>query len=130
MESAFPPNIRKEGLLGVAVAGVVLFVAGATIAAWSWLIFRMARTTTVPGKATSKLVTWGPYRVSRNPMYVGLVTAYLGEAGILKQVWPAIVLPLAVAYVHWIVIPLEEARLEEVFQEDYERYRKRVRPWI
>jgi len=130
LEFAFPPNIRKEGLHYLSVAGVVLFVSGAAIAAWSLLIFYKARTTTVPGKTSAKLVTWGPYRVSRNPMYVGLVTAYLGEAGILKQVWPVILLFLTVAYINSIVIPVEEARLKEVFQEDYERYRERVRRWI
>jgi protein-S-isoprenylcysteine O-methyltransferase Ste14 len=63
-------------------------------------------------------------------MYVGLTVAYLGEAGILKQVWPVIVLPLLLAYINSIVIPLEEARLNEVFEEDYDRYCERVRRWI
>lgn len=130
LEFAFPPNINKEGLPGVAGAGVMIFFAGAVIAAWSLLIFHKARTTTVPGKASSKLVTWGPYRISRNPMYVGLIVAYLGEAGILKQLWPVIVLPLTIAYVHSMVIPVEEAKLTEVFGKDYESYRGRVRRWI
>ena len=130
LESAFPPHIRKEGLHGITIAGVVVFVAGAAIAGWSLLIFHKARTTTVPGRASAKLVTWGPYRISRNPMYVGLTVAYLGEAGILKQVWPVIVLPLMLAYINSIVIPVEEARLKEVFEEDYERYCDRVRRWV
>ncbi len=130
LEFAFPLAVLKERLPGVAVAGAVLFVVGAALAGWSLLIFKKARTTTVPGKASSKLVTRGPYLISRNPMYVGLVLAYLGEAGILKQVWPVTLLPLTVAYINSIVIPVEETRLKEVFQEDYERYRKRVRRWI
>jgi protein-S-isoprenylcysteine O-methyltransferase Ste14 len=130
LEFVFPPNLRKLQLLGVGVAGVVLFVVGAVIAGWALLIFYKSRTTTVPGQASSKLVTWGPYRLTRNPMYVGLVVAYLGEAGILKQVWPVVLLPLTIAYVHSIVIPLEEARLAEAFQEEYARYRRKVRRWI
>jgi protein-S-isoprenylcysteine O-methyltransferase Ste14 len=63
-------------------------------------------------------------------MYVGLVFAYVGEGGILKQIWPLVLLPLTVAYVNWIVIPVEEARLKDVFQEEYEAYRSRVRRWI
>jgi protein-S-isoprenylcysteine O-methyltransferase Ste14 len=63
-------------------------------------------------------------------MYTGLVLAYLGEAGILKQVWPALLLPFTVAYINWVVIPVEEARLAEVFGADYEQYRARVRRWI
>src|SRR5262245_31111302 len=67
--------------------GAVLFTVGAVIAGWGLITFRRARTTTVPGKASSRLVTWGPYRFSRNPMYVGLATAYVGETFLTRQVW-------------------------------------------
>jgi protein-S-isoprenylcysteine O-methyltransferase Ste14 len=63
-------------------------VAGAGLAAWSWLIFKRAGTSAVPGEPSRLLVTRGPYRLTRNPMYVGLTLAYLGEAGALVQVWP------------------------------------------
>lgn len=112
------------------IVGSVLFAMGAAIAAWSWLIFHKARTTTIPGRPSSKLVTWGPYRFSRNPMYVGLIFAYLGEAGILHQIWPVLVLPLTIFYINWIVIPVEEARLKEVFELEYQEYCARVRRWI
>jgi hypothetical protein len=58
MEFAFPPNIHKEQLRAVLIAGVVLFALGAVIAGWSLVIFYKARTTTVPGRASAKLVTW------------------------------------------------------------------------
>lgn len=117
-------------LPGVTIVGALLFALGAVIAGWGWMTFRKARTTTVPGEKSSELVTWGPYRFTRNPMYVGLVVAYLGEAGILRQFWPAVFLPLVIAYVNWIVIPVEEAKLKEVFGQDYERYCSRIRRWI
>jgi protein-S-isoprenylcysteine O-methyltransferase Ste14 len=110
--------------------GGLVFSIGAIIAGWGLFTFRRARTTTVPGRTSAQLVTWGPYRFSRNPMYVGLVLAYLGEAAILRQVWPVILLPLVVAYVNWVVIPLEQRKLTEVFGEDYARYRRRVRRWL
>src|SRR5690349_2233388 len=130
LEYALPLNRAIGGLPGISVAGGVLFAIGATIAGWGLLTFRRARTTTVPGKASSQLVSWGPYRFSRNPMYVGLILAYLGEAGILKQLWPIVLLPLIVVYLNWVVIPVEEGRLTEVFGADYERYRGMVRRWI
>jgi protein-S-isoprenylcysteine O-methyltransferase Ste14 len=130
LELAHRSYTRTEPLRGVAVAAAVLFVIGAAIAVWGLLIFHRARTTTVPGRTSSKLVRWGPYRFSRNPMYLGLVLAYLGEAGILKQVWPVVLLPLTVAYLNWVVIPVEEARLTEVFGGEYEQYRAMVRRWI
>lgn len=130
LEWALPPAIHKERLIGVTPAGAAIFAAGAIIAGWGWWIFRRARTTTVPGRKSSTLVTWGPYQFTRNPMYLGLTVAYLGEAGILKQVWPVALLPLVVAYVNSIVIPVEEAKLTEVFQGEYEQYRGKVRRWI
>ena len=107
-----------------------MFAMGAGIAGWGWVMFQKARTTTVPGKISSKLVTCGPYRFSRNPMYVGLVLAYIGEAGILRQFWPLVLLPLVVAYLNWVVVPVEEARLTEAFGAEYERYGAMVRRWI
>lgn len=134
LKHAWPPALL-HGLLpatlrGIGIAGGALFVIGVAVAGWGWLTFRRARTTTVPGRASSVLVTWGPYRFTRNPMYVGLVLAYLGEAGILHQAWPVLLLPLVVAYVNWIVIPVEEAKLKEVFADEYERYQARIRRWV
>ena len=112
------------------VAGAVLFAVGAACAGWAWLIFVRSRTTRVPGEASTTLVTGGPYRLTRNPMYVGLAIAYLGEAGILNQILPVAVLPLVIAYLNWIVIPLEERRLHSVFGDQYQQYRARVRRWL
>jgi protein-S-isoprenylcysteine O-methyltransferase Ste14 len=111
------------------IGGAILGV-GVAIAGWGLLTFRLARTTTVPGEMSATMVTWGPYRYTRNPMYVGLTIAYLGEAVLLRQLWPMIVLPLVVAYCNWIVIPLEETKLREAFGEHYDQYRARLRRWV
>ena len=111
-------------------AGSVVFVLGAALAGWGWSIFYRARTTRVPGETSSTLVTSGPYRITRNPMYVGLSIAYLGEAGIRHEVVPVILLPLTIAYLSLVVIPIEERRLYEVFGAEYARYRNRVRRWL
>jgi protein-S-isoprenylcysteine O-methyltransferase Ste14 len=115
---------------GMGIAGGVVFLLGAIIAGWSLVIFHRKGTTTVPGRKSVELVTWGPYRTSRNPMYVGLTLAYIGEAGLLQQAWPLLMLPLTLAYVNWTVIPVEEAKLLETFGTEYERYRSRVRRWV
>jgi protein-S-isoprenylcysteine O-methyltransferase Ste14 len=116
--------------LGVTIAGIVLLASGTVLAGWCLRIFWRARTTTVPGKPSATLVTWGPYRLSRNPMYVALTLAYVGETGILRQGWPLVFLPLTIAYVNGIVIPLEERKLGEVFGERYKEYKARVRRWV
>lgn len=130
LELILRPQSKLQTQPGVSIAGGGLFAIGAAIAGWGLLTFRRARTTTVPGQASSQFVTWGPYRFTRNPMYVGLIAAYLGEAGILRQFWPVVLLPLTIAYVNWTVIPVEEAKLKEVFGGDYDLYRARVRRWI
>lgn len=112
------------------VAGGVLLGLGVAIAGWGLVTFWRARTTTVPGAISSQMVTWGPYRFTRNPMYVGLTIAYLGEALLLRHIWPMVLLPVALAYVNWVVIPLEESKLEETFGEHYDKYRAHVGRWV
>jgi protein-S-isoprenylcysteine O-methyltransferase Ste14 len=114
----------------LSAAGGFVFGIGAAIAGWGLFTFRRARTTTVPGEASSQMVTWGPYRYTRNPMYVGLTIAYLGEAAILHHIWPLFTLIFVLVYVNWIVIPLEESKLSEVFGDQYDQYRSRVARWI
>jgi protein-S-isoprenylcysteine O-methyltransferase Ste14 len=130
LEVAFFPGglVREYKLL--TLVGFVIFSAGAGLAAWGWVIFRSARTTRVPGEASTTLVTWGPYRLTRNPMYVGLSVAYLGEAAILHQIVPVLLLPLTIAYLNGAVVPLEEERLRAVFTAEYDRYQSRVRRWL
>jgi len=113
-------HIIGEGLAG---AGVVLALSCVAI-------FLLVRTTIIPFGTASNLVIKGPYRFTRNPMYVSLVLVYVGVAGILTLIWPLFLLPVPVAIVHGKVIPFEEARLREVFGADYEQYCTRVRRWI
>lgn len=110
--------------------GVVIFALGMGFAGWGWFIFFRERTTRVPGEASTTLVTSGPYRLMRNPMYVGLSLAYIGEAAILHQIAPIVLLPLTISYLNQVVIPVEEERLREVFGAEYERYQNDVGRWF
>jgi protein-S-isoprenylcysteine O-methyltransferase Ste14 len=121
-----PPEIRHVAR----VAGFVLLPLGVLLAVWSLGIFRKHHTTTIPGQESRALVTWGPYRFSRNPMYVSLTLVYLGEAALLGQVWPLVPLIATLVYVNWTLVPFEEAWLEETFGKAYAEYRARVRRWF
>lgn len=114
----------------VKIAGAVLFLLGAFFAAWSLLIFHKAKTTTTPGEQSREFIQKGPYKLSRNPMYVSLLLAYLGEAGLLVQVWPVFIIPLLIGYVNGVVIPLEEKTLLRDFKEAYADYLSKVRRWL
>jgi protein-S-isoprenylcysteine O-methyltransferase Ste14 len=124
------PIHGSDIIVGSRVAGIVLLVWGLSLAAWSLIIFQSNHTTTSPVETSSKLVTWGPYRFSRNPMYVSLLLIYIGEAGVLIQVWPLLLLLLTLAYLQWIVIPYEEKQLERNFGNEYRQYCAHVRRWI
>jgi protein-S-isoprenylcysteine O-methyltransferase Ste14 len=105
-------------------------VGGVLLAFSSLGIFRAVRTTTVPFEAPSKLVTWGPYRYTRNPMYIGLALLYVGVSGVEAQIWPLFLLPLLMTYIHRVVIPIEEANLREVFGDTYQQYCAAVHRWV
>lgn len=127
----FPVKIHSaEVSLIIKITGAVVFVSGGLLAAWSLIIFRRERTTVVPGKSSKKIVDYGPYRFSRNPMYVSLVLAYLGEAGLLTQLWPVVLLLPVFLYVNQVVIPLEEEILRKDFKEAFEKYFTRVNRWL
>jgi protein-S-isoprenylcysteine O-methyltransferase Ste14 len=75
LESGRPTPRFPMIALASTITGGVVFVVGAVIAGWGLAIFHKAHTTTVPGQSSVRLVTWGPYRFTRNPMYLGLVLA-------------------------------------------------------
>ena len=131
LQRLFPIRIRAVQALYIThIAGAALFAIGAVLAAVCLVRFRRAKTTTVPFENPSRLILSGPYRFTRNPMYVALTLAYVGESGLTVQAWPLLVLPLVLVYVHRVVIPVEERRLRELFGDTYEQYCARVRRWI
>ena len=112
------------------LAGLALVALGVALATWSLSIFRRARTTTVPLEAPSTVVTRGPYRLSRNPMYVSLTVIYLGECAIFAQLWPLLMLLPTLLYVNGVVVPFEEAQLRAAFGDRYRDYCSTVRRWL
>lgn len=112
------------------VVGAVVAVAGFALAQAGVVGVLRHRTTIVPHHAVSALVTTGPYRWSRNPMYTGLAILYLGGAFLLGSWWPILLLPLVLIAVTLLVIRPEERYLSERFGPDYADYRNRVRRWL
>lgn len=104
---------------------VYLVIFGTAFAA-----FRRARTTLIPNRPAATLVTGGPYRLTRNPMYVSLVALYLGVALFANSWWPVALLPLVILVVDRAVIAREERYLASAFPTEYAAYRARVRRWL
>jgi protein-S-isoprenylcysteine O-methyltransferase Ste14 len=92
--------------------------------------FDKAETTIKPHEESEALVTEGFYRVSRNPMYLGMGLALLGVAIVLRSL-PALLVPgIFVLLVDLVFIRTEEELLTERFGDAYRRYRDGVRRWI
>jgi protein-S-isoprenylcysteine O-methyltransferase Ste14 len=108
----------------------VVTLAGVAVTAAGLLTLLRARTGIMPLRPVRVLVTSGPYRFTRNPIYLGLTVAYLGLAVWLDQLWPLATLPLGLWVLKMTVIDVEESHLVTRFGEEYASYRRRVRRWI
>lgn len=112
------------------LAGWTFVGAGLALTFLGMWTFVRARTAILPHHAASRLVTGGPYRLSRNPMYGGLSLAYGGGALLADSLWPLILLPLVLWTLYRTVVRREEAYLSDAFGPEYDEYRRRVRRWI
>jgi protein-S-isoprenylcysteine O-methyltransferase Ste14 len=119
----FPPgNLLAAGLFAI---GVMVAISGV-------VTFRRARTTLNPTKpeTSSSLVSWGIYKVTRNPMYLGLLLV-LSAWGIFLSNWLAFLfLPVFVVYINRFQIVPEEQALISLFAREFVAYQSRVRRWL
>ena len=120
--------LRVEG--EAAFAGAALSLLGLAFGGWAFFTFVRARTTPHPNHPVSTLVTWGPYRLSRNPMYVGLSVSTAGLALLANTPWLLVALPPVWLALRRLVIEREEAYLERRFGEEYRSFKARSRRWI
>ncbi len=109
-------------------AGGCLLLSGLVVAAI--FAFRRARTRPEPWKPTTALVVDGPYRFTRNPMYLGFTLIYAGVALLANSVWPFVLLPAVLLVMQRFVIRREERYLERKFGDAYRAYCARVRRWV
>lgn len=120
--------LRFEG--EAAFAGAALSLVGLAFGGWAFATFVRAGTTPQPNHPVSALVTWGPYRVSRNPMYVGVSTGVVGIALVVNTPWVLATLPLVWLALRRLVIDREEAYLERKFGDEYRAFKGRTRRWL
>jgi protein-S-isoprenylcysteine O-methyltransferase Ste14 len=115
---------RITSTRGVRPLGGSLIIVGAVVAAWA------TRTAgPVDLERPARLVTRGPYAVSRHPMYVAWTLIYVGVALVFNVLWLLVLLPLLGLLVHREA-RREESRLEDAFGDAYRTYRRRVRRYF
>ncbi|MCU7549988.1 isoprenylcysteine carboxylmethyltransferase family protein [Chitinophagaceae bacterium LB-8] len=110
--------------------GIVFIILGFALTYGSFILFRQAGTQTHPGVKATVLVHKGPYRYTRNPMYVGLVVILLGVAILLGSLSPFLVIPIMIWILHSKFILREEKWMESWFGESYLEYKKKTRRWL
>lgn len=110
--------------------GGIIFTAGAYVILIEAIRHRKSGSNVEPWKPTTVILSTGFYKYSRNPIYVGMVIAYVGVT-IAAMSWAAfLLLPLPILIVRVHVIAREEAYLESKFGTQYLDYKKQVRRWI
>ncbi|MEP6797799.1 MAG: isoprenylcysteine carboxylmethyltransferase family protein [Lapillicoccus sp.] len=125
---AFPLSMGtspERPILGAVAAGLGLVLAGTAV-----VHVHRHHSTVVPHRAVAVLITDGPFRLSRNPMYAGLAVAYVGGALLAASWWPLLTLPAALLAVRTLVIAPEERYLATRFSDSYPHHSGRTRRWV
>lgn len=111
-------------------AGLPLIIAAVALAVSGSQLFQRHGTTIRPFEESKALVTQGPYRFSRNPMYLSMLIVLIGVALMLGSLSALVVPPIFIWLITTRFIQKEEAMLERRFGDRYLNYKKRVRRWI
>ncbi|MDK1375171.1 MULTISPECIES: isoprenylcysteine carboxylmethyltransferase family protein [unclassified Sinorhizobium] len=110
--------------------GAIVFLAGLALLIWAATTFRRAGTNIPTTQPTTTIVEEGPYRFSRNPIYIGMFLGLIGLAVAFDSLWLLILLVPFYFVIRYLVVAREEAYLEVKFGEAYRAYKSRVRRWL
>jgi len=123
------PGLGAANGRALAVGGS-LALAGLALGVLSIREFRRAGTSVVPGEPSTTLLETGPYRFTRNPIYIGLVILYFGLAIVLTSAWMLVLLIPVLIILQRGVVEREEAYLKAKFGQVYRQYQARVPRWL
>ena len=110
--------------------GIILIIAGIILNLWADRIFKDQKTTVKPDEKPTSLIDYGPFKISRNPMYLGMTIILVGAGIILGSISSFSGSLLFLLVMGFYFIPDEERKMKESFGSDFEDYKKKVRRWI
>ena len=112
------------------VGGIICVVAILVLAIWPIKLFKKIEQDPKPWTTTPEIIVTGPYKFTRNPMYLMMVLVCIGFSIILDEAWVFVLAPVCGFVIYLIAIRHEETYLEEKFGDSYRNYKKNVRRWI
>ena len=110
--------------------GVIAFVFALTLLAWAIVTISRTGSNVPTNLPTTTIVDSGPYRFTRNPIYLGMLLGLIGLAVAFDNLWLLMMLVPFALVIRYGVIAREEAYLERKFGDVYRGYRSRVRRWL
>ena len=110
--------------------GAMVFVLALALFAWAIVTVTRAGSNVPTNRPTTTIVESGPYRFTRNPIYLGMFGALIGLAIAFDNLWLLLVLVPFALVIRYGVVAREEAYLERKFGDVYRGYRLRVRRWL
>ncbi|HKJ09819.1 MAG TPA: isoprenylcysteine carboxylmethyltransferase family protein [Gammaproteobacteria bacterium] len=110
--------------------GILILAVGAIVIRWAFVTTQRTRANVARGDRPAALVVRGPFRFSRNPVYVGMTALYLGGAFLANSVWMLFLLVPLLVIMHWGVIVREERFLERQFGDAYLLYKSVTPRWL
>jgi protein-S-isoprenylcysteine O-methyltransferase Ste14 len=125
-----PFKLKLSDLSRYGMGGAIIGVAVLGLGLWSVIPLRRTGQSENPWTPTTEIVTRGPYRFTRNPLYLQMVLGCIGFAVLLRNIWILLLTPLCVWALQVLAILPEEAYLERKFGEGYRSYKYRVRRWL
>lgn len=128
MNALFPVTFLPR--LVSRILGLPLICGGLLLGLYGFRTLRGAGTNVNPSQPTTALVVEGPYRFTRNPLYVGFTLLYGGISARSNALWAILLLPFVLIVMRRGVIENEERYLERLFGEEYLRYKARVGRWV
>ena len=122
---SFPISVDLSSLLGL-----ILILSGISLVFISFKFMRKMKTTFIPDGTPEVLISSGPFKFSRNPIYLGMLTVLVGVAFLMSSLSAIIIAFVFGIIINFTWIAHEEKKLHELFSEDWENYSSKVRRWI
>ena len=122
---SFPISVDMSSLLGL-----ILILSSISLVFVSFRFMRKMKTTFIPDGTPEVLISSGPFKFSRNPIYLGMLTILVGLAFLMSSLSAIIIAIVFGTIINFTWIAHEEKKLHELFSEDWENYSSKVRRWI